>query len=109
MRNMFTALFVVMVGLSGCATTKEWAATGGSRADGVVVLAYDHNNFEMPTVDEQQGLALAVTRCKSWGYEGAEAFGGVSKKCTSPVYGLYGGCNYWQVTKQYQCAGRPEK
>lgn len=107
MKLAFTALVVIMVGLGGCATTKEWAATGGSRADGTVMLAYEHSNFEMPTVNEEQGLALAVTRCKSWGYEGAEAFGGTTKKCTSPAYG--GGCNFWQVTKQYQCTGRPEK
>jgi hypothetical protein len=59
--------------------------------------------FEQPQVNEQQGVELASQRCKSWGYEGAEAFGGVTRQCQQTD--SMGGCNHWLVTKEYQCTG----
>ena len=106
MKTILSIITVVAV-FSGCATTKEWSPTAGSRADGTMILSYQYNNFEQPTVDDNQGLQLATARCQQWGYTGAEAFGGVIRKCAEPVYGLYGGCNMWQVDKQYQCIGKP--
>ena len=32
--------------VSGCATTKNWSATGGSRADATVRLSYEYGAFE---------------------------------------------------------------
>lgn len=92
--------------LSACATQKEWAAIGGSRADGVVVMSYSHGNMEIPTVVEDQAVTMALASCKSWGYSGAKPFGGETKRCTAPTFG---GCNYWQVERQYQCTGQPDK
>lgn len=89
--------------LSGCAVTKDWTATGGSRSDGVVRLSYDYGVFEQPQVNEVQGVDMATQRCKTWGYEGAEAFGGVTRNCNVPDG--FGGCNRWLVTKEYQCTG----
>ncbi len=103
------AVVCLVLMLTGCATTKEWMPTAGSRADGVVVLSYTRNNFETPTTDDNQGLVLAQTRCKSWGYTSAEPFGGDTQKCTSMIYGTYGGCQLWQVDRQYQCTGKPDK
>ena len=95
---------LVLVGLAtGCATTKDWAATGGSRADGVVRLSYEYGAFEKPQLDESQAVMLASKRCSTWGYSGAEAFGGVTRRCSATA-GL-GGCNMWMVTKEYQCTG----
>lgn len=91
---------------AGCVTVKEWAATGGSRSDGIVVLSYTHGNFESPQSDLAQGAMIAEERCKSWGYQGAQAFGGEIKRCTMPAPG---GCNYWQVDRQFQCTGQPDK
>jgi len=31
--------------LAGCATTKDWSATGGSQADGTVRLSYEFGPF----------------------------------------------------------------
>jgi len=58
--------------------------------------------FEKPVIDQQQGTLTATQRCKSWGYTGAEAFGGQTK-----VWSAYsgGGCATWQVTVEYQCTG----
>jgi hypothetical protein len=89
--------------LSGCATTKNWSATGGSRADATVRLSYTYGPFEQPQANEQQALNLAAARCSAWGYQGAEAFGGAEQRCTMP--GGMGGCNQFQVTKEFQCTG----
>ena len=94
---------VAALALSGCATTKNWAATGGSRADATVRLSYTYGPFEQPHASEQEALSLAASRCAAWGYEGAEAFGGAEQRCTAP--GGMGGCNQFEVTKEYQCTG----
>jgi len=107
MKITFIALVVVMVGLAGCATTKEWVATGGSRSDGVVKLSFEYGLFENPKVNEQQGLDLAYSRCAAWGYSGAQAFGGTTRVCTN--LGQNGVCYSWLVTREYQCTGSLEK
>lgn len=89
--------------LSGCAVTKNWEATGGSRADGVVRLSYEFGEMQKANLSEQQAIGLAAQRCRTWGYTGAEAFGGVTRRCAQP--GGLGGCATWQVTKEYQCTG----
>jgi outer membrane lipoprotein SlyB len=91
------------ISLSGCATTKNWSATGGSRADATVKLSYEYGAYETPQTNEIEALNLASSRCKTWGYTGAEAFGGVTQQCNAP--GGLGGCARWLVTKEYQCTG----
>lgn len=98
----WAALAVVMGVAAGCATAKTWQATGGSRADGTVRLSYEVGMFEAPTVDDAQGLALARQRCATWGYSGAEAFGGTTSQCTYPSSS---GCMTTLVTKEFQCTG----
>lgn len=97
-------LAVAVVCFSGCTTTRDWAATGGSRADGVVRLAYEQGEFETVNVSEQQGIDLAARRCASWGYEGAEAFGGSTRDCTQ--LGGFSGCARYRITKEFQCTGQ---
>jgi hypothetical protein len=106
MRKRLGLLLVAALSVAGCATAKEWVATGGSRADGVVKLSYQYGLFERPQVSAQQGLELAKSRCTAWGYSGAEAFGGVIRVCNN--YGS-SGCISWLVTAEYQCLGRLEK
>jgi len=96
------AAAALLLTLQGCAVQKELIATGGSRADGTVKMAYEFGMFEKPVVTIEQGIASATQRCKSWGYTGAEPFGGQTKQCTG--YGG-GGCNHWTVTVEYQCTG----
>jgi hypothetical protein len=98
---IFTLALAMAV--SGCATSKTWQATGGSRSDGVVRLSYEVGELERPMLDEQQAVDVATLRCKTWGYTGAEAFGGVIRRCN--MGGGFGGCSRWLVTKEYQCTG----
>jgi hypothetical protein len=48
-------VLAIVICFTGCAAAKEWAATGGSRADGVVDLSYQYALFENAHVDEAQG------------------------------------------------------
>jgi hypothetical protein len=96
----FSALSLL---LAACATQKQWAATGGSRADATVQLAYEYGMFESPRASEVQALDVARSRCSAWGYEGAAPFGGEVRACTVPDG--FGGCNLWRVSKEFQCTG----
>jgi hypothetical protein len=89
--------------VTGCATQKDWSATGGSRADGVVRLSYEKGEFEQPKLSEEQAVKIATQRCKTWGYTGAEAFGGVTRQCNTA--GGFSGCANSLITKEYQCTG----
>lgn len=93
-----------MLSMCSCAVTKQWTATGGSRADGTVKLSYEYGLFQQPKLDESQAVTLAGQRCIAWGYESAEAFGGVNNLCTSKD--SFGSCTQWLVTKEYQCIGK---
>ena len=106
MKFLTVAAFAALV-LSGCASTKQWSATGGSRADATVRLSYEYGQFEKPQTNEQEALNLATARCKTWGYSGAEAFGGVTQQCNMP--GGMGGCARFLVTKEFQCTGMGNK
>ena len=106
---LFLVFMTVMVA-AGCArkVNKDWVATGGSRADATIELSYEYYpNTEMPILNEQQGLDLAIARCRSWGYRSAEAFGGAKSVCNAWMGGFDGPtCLQMLVTKQYQCLGR---
>ncbi len=98
-KTVLAACAVLLV--AGCATSKVWQATGGSRADGIVKLSYQYVMFEVPEL-ASDGTELAAERCKVWGYDGAQAFGGVTEQCNN-----FGpdGCTSWMVTKEFQCTG----
>jgi len=96
------SILVLITFLSGCTTAKTLQATGGSRSDGVVELSYQYGGFEEPEVDWEQGLMTATSRCSAWGFDSAEAFGGVTEECQS--YNAYG-CVRQHVTVKYQCIG----
>ncbi|MGQ4591325.1 YecR family lipoprotein [Raoultella ornithinolytica] len=98
-------VLVVVVGallLSGCATKKQMTPMGGSKADGTVKMGYTVSMFENPVVDLNQAKDLASQKCKTWGYDGAEAFGGQTSVCAQ--MGAYG-CNMNNVSVEYQCTG----
>ena len=101
--KIFLFALSAAIALTGCATAKSWSATGGSRADATVKLSYEYGAFEKPQTNETEAMNLAIARCKTWGYTGAEAFGGTTQQCNMP--GGMGGCNRWLVTKEYQCTG----
>lgn len=88
--------------LTGCATKKEMIPMGGSKADGTVKMGYTFGTFEKPVVDFNKAELLASQKCKTWGYDGAEAFGGQTSQCGQ--IGAYG-CEMMNVSVEYQCIG----
>jgi hypothetical protein len=88
---------ILAVLVTGCATQKILQASGGSKADGTVMLTYQVGPFEQPVVDYQQALLLAKEKCRAWGYKDAEPFGAEERTC------LDGGCDFFRVDVPYQC------
>jgi len=101
--SRLAAVFAFLVVLTACSTHKDFYATGGSRADGVIDVAYDFTYLETPVVDLNQAYNIARSKCSLWGYVDAEPFGGASQECT--VRRGYGDCSAWRVSKKYQCLG----
>ncbi|WPC06941.1 YecR family lipoprotein [Pseudomonas benzenivorans] len=101
----FSALLAlsVIAALPGCATKKDFYATGGSRADGTVDMAYDFRPFEQPVVDHVQAQRVAKSKCGVWGYSNAEPFGGKTTNCYSRDG--WGNCTAGQIIVKYQCIG----
>jgi hypothetical protein len=100
----FLIAFMATICLAGCATTEEFTATNGSRADGTVTLSYEYGLLESPQEDQEQGTALASSTCAGWGYSSSQPFG-ETQQCNG-VNG-YGSCVHWMVTRRYQCIGSP--
>ena len=100
--NKMLALALGAVLLSGCAAKKDMIPMGGSKADGTVRMGYEFGMFEKPVVDKNQAVELAGRKCKTWGYDGAEAFGGQVSQCAQ--IGAYG-CEKTNVTVEFQCIG----
>lgn len=104
MRRISLALLLIaLTATSGCAVKKNFYASGGSRADGTVDLAYDVQQFEQPVVDISQAQAIAKSKCQVWGYQDAEAFGGQTQHCNQ--FNGYGTCIAAQIVVKYQCLG----
>lgn len=92
--------------LVGCATDVVPVATGGSRSDGIVEMSYEYGSMTTPNVNRSEAIRAAVRRCKTWGYDGAEAFDAGLSSCV--YYSAYG-CNRYRVTTEYQCVHTSSK
>lgn len=105
MRTIPLAVLALSAALAvtGCATKKDFYAMGGSRADGTVDMAYDFRQFEKPVVNVEQAKTIAKSKCRVWGYQDAEMFGGKRQQCHQ-IDG-WGNCVAGQVTIQFQCIG----
>ena len=79
---------LVVFFLSGCAEKVNISPIGGSKTDGTIKMGYSYKMFKEPIVDFDTAKALAVQKCKVWGYDGAEAFGGQTMTCS--MFGMYG-------------------
>ncbi|EAA7089886.1 TPA: hypothetical protein G8R26_003689 [Salmonella enterica] len=101
-----SALFFGVLILSGCTVHKQMTPVGGSKADGTIRMEYhvgeSYGTFEKASVDIMQAQSLAAQKCRVWGYDGAEAFGGQTSQCTDPSPM---GCRQMDVYVEYQCVG----
>jgi hypothetical protein len=99
----FGVSIVALLFILSCAVTKVPVATGGSRADGTIVMAFQYGGFDKPQVDWSKAAGDASQRCGAWGYTSAEPFGGYKTTCrASNQYG----CVAYLVEVTYQCIGK---
>lgn len=112
-RNVKTVIAIAaLVGLAACASTpvtKVPVAVSGSKADGMIRMAYDEGAYENVTVDWASGEANALSRCQAWGYSRVESFAGGQNQCIENGRGILNGvpvgsCARRQYFKDYQCA-----
>lgn len=92
-------LSLLLLLVTGCAYRgpANWAATGGSKADGTVLMWH---KMDQAQYSDQQCLAEALRRCQSWGYGKAEPFGATVTKCNlANAFGCLDG----DITRNYQC------
>ncbi|EHN5173279.1 hypothetical protein KI912_003135 [Salmonella enterica] len=87
--------------LSGCiSTVTELSASGGSRADGTVVMSTEYGEFDSIDINKEKALVSATRRCQSWGYRTAQPFDAGFSKC-SDFSGF--GCTRYIYSISYQC------
>ncbi|WP_087785815.1 YecR family lipoprotein [Xanthomonas oryzae pv. oryzicola] len=106
MKLKFCGAAVAVLLVGACATRADWLVTKASRADGVIALSYERNEFQRPDLSEQQAVQLAIQKCRNWGYKGAEPFGSQSTECLSRRG--FGNCGSRRITVEFQCVGTPE-
>lgn len=100
MKTSILALIIGVTALTGCATSKQWEATGGAKSDGVVQVSYEQGQFEIGQGSDAQGQTVAAERCKLWGYKSAQKSG--SEKSICKTMGKFQ-CLQTTVTQDYIC------
>lgn len=103
MKLKLVALIAVALLSSGCAVQKDWVATGGSKADGTVNLAFEYSAFTSPETKNHQSVSLARSKCQAWGFKDATSFGAGEQTCVD--HAITGMCVTYRVTMQMQCTG----
>ena len=87
-------------GLAACSHVTQPMPVGGSKADGVVMLAFETSSRDSRDVDWRAADASAAQRCAAWRYSRAERFGAERRQCRA--VGVVD-CNLWAVAVDYQC------
>ena len=111
MLRFILLIFVAALIISCTKTTvhKVPQATGGSKADGTIRLAYEVLATENVIPDWTRAEKNALKRCQAWGYSRVDAFAGTLTECTEMGQGVLfngappGACAKQIVYKDYQC------
>lgn len=102
MKISSSLLIIVALLLLGCAApVTPLAASGGSRAAGIVEFSYEYGIVD-PAPSTNVGLEDALGRCKAWGYKGVLPFNKKLSRCNH-FNTFLGMCDNWFVTYNYQC------
>lgn len=89
--------------LGACVAPSPVQVGGGSKESGQVVLTFQYNIMQQPSVGVRQGLQTAANKCQSWGYAGAIPSGTPVVTCTTKTAG--GDCIAWSMNSTFQCTG----
>ncbi len=89
-------------GLTACAvnTPVDMTPTGGSKADGTVLLSYQFNTVQRPVINWPAETEKAARKCRAWGYSSAERFGGTRTRCVD--FNEFG-CSWYEGVAVFQC------
>lgn len=98
----FITLFLMLVMLSGCATTKIPKVTNINQNSGQIEVSYEYlQNLEKPVVKWDTSLTTANAQCQAWGYSGAESQTTTQNKCIQAHKD--GSCMTQAVSANYTC------
>jgi hypothetical protein len=102
-KKLFKLLIAISIAFlfESCTVQKYLQVYDGSRADGTITMFYEYGAFDKPVVHWEEAKQEATSKCKNWGYSGAEFFGSGIRTCIG-VDG-YGNCNRWRVVYKCQC------
>jgi hypothetical protein len=98
-KALFRLAPLVLLALTGCATSSHWAAAGGNKDLGLVRLSYEFAGEE-PAMSVTQAMSIAENRCNTWGFDRAAPIAGVVRDCADKDGNR---CDLWKVTREYQC------
>ena len=104
MRSVMLAAAAVLV--AGCIQVVSVipAATGGSKADGNVVMSYEFSAAIPVQPDWNSATGEALRRCQAWGYTRVEPFAGETTTCNQYGTGFAAStCLQGVVSRTYQC------
>lgn len=93
-------LVLTLVGLAGCATSKQWSVSGADKSAGIVRVSYEYPEFKEPMLSDAQAAELAANRCDSWGYDAIEPIDGQIRQCANKNGD---NCELWKVTREFLC------
>ena len=101
-RYVLGGMVIMITALGACTPQRVVpAATGGSKADASVEMAYNTGLFHPAEPDWSAATLTATKRCQAWGYSKAEGFDGTTTQCHNR--NGYGQCLDGTVTRTYQC------
>ena len=89
--------------LSSCAVIQYPEPLTGSKADGIITIAFEYPDVINPdnwTEEWAKANGKAQERCRSWGYSNAVKFDLTYRECVAK--NLYG-CTRWREFVDYQC------
>ena len=100
------APFAAAILLTSCGTVIPYETDACDIHGRMVFIA--HIDSMNPNVDREAALNKAQKRCRVLGFDKAEAFVGIRRKCTnSAIYDGIGGCTDWELERVYQCTNEP--
>lgn len=97
----FAAVLVSLISV-GCATPVTPTTAGGSKSDGIVVLAGNYGLWKKGEIQWGEARSSALETCRGWGYTDAKAFNTYQTRCASSAQTPVG-CASTEVVVRFQC------
>ena len=93
---------VLLIGLTGCASTADYSVAQ-DRTAGTVVVSYSTETSDGSPLSPDHANQVATRRCRQIGYSHTALEVHAMQECG--VTGGMGDCSQWVVEKTYHCEG----